>query len=106
MPATRTTSAARLRITIRRVRLDVAARRTPSSTRRTGRSNCPLARSGPGMMDGLPEAFSLRLVSATIRSVGPLAFAEPVPHAVERFDHVEIVVHGFELLAQPLDMAV
>src|SRR5204862_7257737 len=32
-------------------------------------------------------------------------FLEAVADAVERFDHVEVVVDGLELLAQPLDVA-
>jgi len=40
--------------------------------------------------------------------MGPwqIGFLEAVSDAVERFDHLEIVVHHLELLAQPLDVAV
>src|SRR5215475_11318857 len=33
-------------------------------------------------------------------------FLEAIPHAVERFDHLEIIVHDLEFLAQPFDVAV
>ncbi len=33
-------------------------------------------------------------------------FLEAVAHPVQGFDHLEIVVHHLELLAQPLDVAV
>ena len=35
-----------------------------------------------------------------------VSFLEAIADAVERFDHLEVVVHQLELLAQPLDVAV
>src|SRR5260221_2964998 len=38
--------------------------------------------------------------------LGQSEFLEPVADAVERFDHIEVVVDRLELLAQPLHVAV
>src|SRR4051794_13498915 len=40
------------------------------------------------------------------RNDGLSGFLKPVANAVEGFDHLEIVVHDLELLAQPFDVAV
>src|SRR3981189_2202090 len=48
-------------------------------------------------------ATSVNKPRANARKSG---FLEAVAHTVQGFDHLEIVVHDLELLAQPLDVAV
>src|ERR1019366_9697705 len=49
------------------------------------------------------EAASVNKPRVIARKSG---FLEAVTHTVQGFDHLEIVVHDLELLAQPLDVAV
>ena len=55
----------------------------------------------------LKDAFARSAsVGITVQTKGAQSFLEAVADAVERFDHVEVVVDGLEFLAQPLDVAV
>src|ERR1700735_4301576 len=47
-----------------------------------------------------------RRQSASHAKAGRSGFLEAVADAVQGFDHLEIVVHDLELLAQPFDVAV
>src|SRR5580704_12494299 len=60
-----------------------------------------LPQTGAQVSAGLP-----RQKMPTRRAALESSFLEAVADAVKRFDHLEIVVHHLELLAQPLDVAV
>src|SRR5688500_11659610 len=112
MPPASATKAARFRMTMRRVRLEVAARPRLLSGLRSGFRICPSAFRRPAAKDFRRAASSVRLTSATIRcarsfsGLASLALPETVSHPVERLDHIELVVHRLELLPQALDVAV
>src|SRR5216684_7398458 len=70
--------------------------------------NCRLFSMAP-LEDALPLSYP-RQASASVNnqpvSAWQSGFLEAVADAVQGFDHLEIVVHDLELLAQPLDVAV
>src|SRR3954469_2506925 len=106
MPMTRTPSAARLRNRMRRVRLEKMWWRRK---RRNGTSSPDMKAVGR-RSDPFPRVAGFLIsTSMAIDQVVPrrnLRLAKPIPDTIQRFDHVEIIVDGFELLAQALDMAV
>src|SRR5690606_8313418 len=104
MPETRTTSAPKLRTTMRRVRLEKACRATKRRSRTTACRS--LAHHGTGAAPVAKSLSARAVISSTPTVRRRSDLLEPVADAVERLDHVEIIVDRFELLAQPLDMAV
>src|SRR5258707_200997 len=134
MPMTSASSPARLRRTIRRVRLEGPWRATKSRMRRTtpgrrgdaspGRSVSPgrwasaaaeavcTVRSSTLVISLKARRPKAGLISRTLSQSpgavirGGSSFLEAIAHAVERLDHVEGVVNDLEFLAQALDVAV
>src|SRR3954470_18645371 len=73
----------------------------------------PRLRQEQSWFDPAPSLSTAGGSCATIRACGCYrksaersGFLEPIADAVERLDHVEIVVGDLELLAQPFDVAV
>src|SRR6266568_2164957 len=99
--------------TRRRKRPLLVSRDKPSSGRSGARSvlklsgvrlstvGLPVARPHPG-----PAGADLRRSSLVAKPPLTSHFFEPIADAVERFDHIEIVVAPLELLAQSFDVAV
>src|SRR6266540_2825285 len=103
MLATSATRPARFSDTMRRVRLE----------KLSAKKNWPARRSQPsGRCQPCAGGASMATLSRTRAGEAPSAFrlgsgfVEAVAHTVQGFDHLEIVVHDLELLAQPLDVAV
>src|SRR5690242_9663451 len=104
MPPTGAIRPARLRTTMRRVRLE----KVWTAIERASRA----ARSR--RVGGGPSATSSATSSARPRSASApgatgasaSSLLEAISNAIERFDHLEVVVDLLELLAQALDMAV
>ena len=63
------------------------------------------AQSAGGFRETPPSAIVCPTSGTRTRN-NRLSFLEAVADAVQRFDHVEFGVAGFELFAQPLDVAV
>src|SRR3954462_10383220 len=107
IPPTRTNSATRLRTMMRRVRLE----KTCSDTTRAEPSNSLRANAN---RPGVAAAVSISCRSSTPAVTGGSSprfqnrsdLLEAIADAVQRFDHVEVVVDHLEFLAQPLDVAV
>src|SRR3954462_3684871 len=107
IPPTRTNSATRLRTMMRRVRLE----KTCSDTKRDEPSNSLRANAN---LPGVAAAVPINCRSSTPAVTGGSSprfqnrsdLLEAIAHAVQRFDHVEVVVDHLEFLAQPLDVAV
>src|SRR5688572_17134507 len=116
MPSSSMPSPMRLETRMRRVRL--AETNLTSGCRRSQRpagsvarpaAAAPLARrwAPPLIPSQMPTAARDRSNSSAIPPPsGASSFLEAVADAVERLDHVEVVVDLLELLAQPLDVAV
>src|SRR3954464_9719111 len=106
-PTRRLTRPARLRTTMRRVRLDdarsVIARQ--SARARTMRRSRLRRRGEPAASMSL-RASRLAPGANAKGSAKGSGFLETVADAVERLDHVEALVDDLELLSQPLDVAV
>src|SRR5690242_21908295 len=103
MPPTGAIRPARLRTTMRRVRLEkvwtVMERASRAArSRRVG--------GGPSAASSGRSSARLRSTSAPGAGASTSSLLEAVSNAIERFDHLEVVVDLLELLAQALDMAV
>src|SRR6478672_11809416 len=107
IPPTSTNSATRLRTMMRRVRLE----KTCNDTKRDEPSNSLRANANlPGV--ATPVSINCRSSTPAVTSSSSPSLhyrsdlLEAIADAVQRFDHVEVVVDRLELLAQPLDVAV
>src|ERR1700674_3947800 len=103
MPDTSASSPARLRSTIRR---EIEEKPWWTRKRRAARSHVSTgarrARHGEAGRGFLTSAFMIGRPAGDAGS----ALLEAVADTIERFDHLEVVVHRLELLAQALDVAV
>src|ERR1041385_6761433 len=105
IPATSTNSATRLRMMMRRVRLE-------NTCNATKRDPASASRRAIGSFSGAAVPMSCRSLPPAVTGGSSQSFQnrldllEAIADAVQRFDHVEVVVDRLELLAQPLDVAV
>src|SRR3569832_929957 len=110
MPVTRTASATRLSTMIRRVSDEntvTASRRWMKTTTLRISAEMPAqSLAGAGSRRRPLAAFLKPGKSCPVTAIGGLLLLEAVAHAIQRFDHLELVVDRLELLAEPLDVAV
>src|SRR5579863_5051059 len=109
MPVTSTASATRLSTTMRRVsvaKIVTASSRWIANTTAAKSSVTRAHARATALRCGVSADLPSPGRSCPVTATGALLLFEAIAHAVEGLDHLEVVVHGLELLAQPLDVAV
>src|SRR5690606_36257564 len=109
MPMTSTVSPARLSATMRRVSVEKTVRAKNRWIGHQTRASDPATACQAALNPALLLRISgcgLSMPQPILPARGSLLFLEPVAYAIKRFDHLEIVVDGFDFLPEPLDVAV